>query len=63
MKSSELRSVSELRAAIDDAEYRAEKFRDLARRIADCLEHFHIVGGRERELLREARALIWKPNA
>lgn len=48
------------RLAADEARYRTDNvvLRDMVRRLADNLANYHIVGERERALLREAREAI-----
>lgn len=43
---------------IVDAVNGRDRLLDLVRRLADNLERFHIVGERDRDLLREARAAL-----
>ncbi len=39
-----------------------EQLRDLLRRVAHCLEHYHLTGDRETALLREVRETIGKED-
>jgi hypothetical protein len=45
-------------ALIVDAVNERDRLRDLVRRLADDIERYHLVGERDRALLREARAAI-----
>jgi hypothetical protein len=45
---------------IVDAVNERDRLRDIVRRLADNLSRYHLVGERERALLREARAAIGK---
>ena len=39
-----------------------EQLRDLLRRLANCLEHYHLTGDRENALLREVRETLGKED-